>query len=117
MYCICGQSPSVFPMLVLGPLNDPLDPIPKGKASEMSVNIVKKAHAQFVGAGSVSLKRYRTTVNQFFTDRRNSGIRPSILFGELDNQIGEYLDFISVWLSPSLGRVSFIGNEKDSSAV
>ena len=68
--------------------------MPRVKLSDTSIKIVKKTHLKLVGLGSVSLQRYKTAVSKFFAWRKNSSFQPSRSFGELDNQIGEYLDFL-----------------------
>ena len=66
--------------------------MPRVRLSDNSIKIVKKTHLKLVGLGSISLQRYKAAVSKFFAWRRNSRIHPSSSFGELDNQIGEYLD-------------------------
>ena len=80
--------------------------------AEHSIRVVKKAHIKLVGIGSDSLKRYRTAVSKFFAWRKNSGIRPSTCFAELDNQAGEYLNDLYQTDSPQHWAADFLSGLK-----
>ena len=66
--------------------------MPRAKAMVVPIRKVQKQHLTLVGLGSISLQRYKVAISKFFAWRKNSGIRPSSIFGELDNQLGDYID-------------------------